>query len=293
MSRGASSNLGRTASKQRSGAPQAIFGHGRGRRPGWLGLLLGALLVTACDRAKTGATVGTPSPPVPTSAATPPPPSDLPAPGQETAGGSMAPVVPEAEAIAPPAPGTPRMLLTPQKLRRKAPKRFRVKFTTTEGSFTVAVTRAWAPQGADRLYNLAAANFYKGNRVHRVLGRTLVQFGVHGDPAVNRAWYAATIPDDARRRPNLRGAVALVGAGQNDRRTELLISLRPNPGLDAQNVAPLGQVIRGLDVLDGFRRTFPHGAAQLDKRELLVRGEAYAADAFPGLAQITKVELAR
>ena len=37
---------------------------------------------------------------------------------------------------------------------------FQVKFTTTKGDFVVEVTRAWAPIGADRFYNLVKHGFF-------------------------------------------------------------------------------------------------------------------------------------
>src|SRR5215470_12431154 len=46
-----------------------------------------------------------------------------------------------------------RVLLRPALLKDKAPDTFQVKFDTTRGEFTVTVTRAWAPLGADRFYN--------------------------------------------------------------------------------------------------------------------------------------------
>src|SRR5271154_4023426 len=47
-----------------------------------------------------------------------------------------------------------RSLLKPALLKEQAPDTYQVKFETTRGDFTVTVTRAWAPLGADRFYNL-------------------------------------------------------------------------------------------------------------------------------------------
>src|SRR6202051_2770645 len=48
-----------------------------------------------------------------------------------------------------------RALLHPALLKDQAPETYQVIFETSKGDFTVSVTRAWAPQGADRFYNLA------------------------------------------------------------------------------------------------------------------------------------------
>src|SRR5574340_1384079 len=63
-----------------------------------------------------------------------------------------APPQPEAAATEPaPAPraGFDRALLRPSGLAEKAPETYQVKFVTTRGDFTVTVTRAWAPLGAE------------------------------------------------------------------------------------------------------------------------------------------------
>merc|ERR1719163_2307275 len=44
-------------------------------------------------------------------------------------------------------------------LNRRAPSNFRVDFYTTKGRFSIDVTRAWAPFGADRFYNLVRAGY--------------------------------------------------------------------------------------------------------------------------------------
>src|SRR5262249_6948472 len=53
-----------------------------------------------------------------------------------------------------------KALLTPAALKEKAPDTYEVKFTTTKGDFTLRVTRAWAPLGADRFYNLVKHRFF-------------------------------------------------------------------------------------------------------------------------------------
>src|SRR5690348_10712896 len=53
-----------------------------------------------------------------------------------------------------------RVLLRPALLTAKAPATYQVKFITTKGDFVITVTRAWAPLGADRFYNLVRHHFY-------------------------------------------------------------------------------------------------------------------------------------
>ena len=66
-------------------------------------------------------------------------------------------------------PAYDRTLLRPALLKENAPETYKVKFTTTRGEFTVVVTRAWAPLGADRFYNLVKHHFYDNASVFRVV----------------------------------------------------------------------------------------------------------------------------
>ena len=88
---------------------------------------------------------------------------------------------------------TPAALLDPAKLTATAPESFNAVFDTSVGIFVVRVTRAWAPHGADRFFNLVSAGFYNGNRFFRVVPKFMAQFGIHGDPAVSAAWKDATL----------------------------------------------------------------------------------------------------
>src|SRR5437588_8216712 len=59
-------------------------------------------------------------------------------------------------------------LLDPQspEMQASAPASFRVRFETGGGPFVVEVTRAWAPPGADRLYNLVRLRERKSTRLN-------------------------------------------------------------------------------------------------------------------------------
>ncbi len=42
-----------------------------------------------------------------------------------------------------------------------------VKLNTTKGPIVIRVTKNWAPNGADRFYNLVRAGFYNNNYIFR------------------------------------------------------------------------------------------------------------------------------
>src|SRR6266487_1627968 len=121
-----------------------------------------------------------------------------------------APAQPQPEGV-PSAPaavtkqGYDRALLRAALLKEKAPDTFKVKFTTTRGDFTVTVTRAWAPIGADRFYNLVKHHFYDNASFFRVVPGFVVQFGISAYPAVSAAWKNADLKDDPVTQSNKRG----------------------------------------------------------------------------------------
>src|SRR5579863_5676687 len=91
---------------------------------------------------------------------------------------------------------TSSVLLQPGNLNAKSPEVYDVTFATSQGDFVVRVTRAWAPIGSDRFYNLVKNGFYTGAHFFRVIPGFVVQFGLSPDPAISRSWRDATIKDD-------------------------------------------------------------------------------------------------
>jgi peptidyl-prolyl cis-trans isomerase A (cyclophilin A) len=182
-----------------------------------------------------------------------------------------------------------RSLLDPSSLNQKAPATFKAKFTTTKGDFVVEVTRAWAPLGADRFYNLVKNGFFTDASFFRVISGFMVQFGISGKPAVAAAWTHAAIPDDPVTQSNKRGYITFATAGPNTRTTQVFINFGDNARLDDQGFAPFGQVIEGMDVVDklysGYGEGAPNGNGP-DQGELQAKGKAYLDASFPNLDSI-------
>src|SRR5205809_7636843 len=88
-------------------------------------------------------------------------------------------------------------LKNPSALKERAPAVYKVKFDTSAGVFEVEVHADWAPNGADRFYNLVKNGYYDGRRSVRVVPGHMLQSGINADPAPHRTWAAATITDDA------------------------------------------------------------------------------------------------
>ena len=171
-------------------------------------------------------------------------------------------------------------LLHPATLKAKAPDTFEVTFSTTKGDFVVQVTRAWAPLGVDRFYNLVKHGFFSGAPFFRIVPGFIVQFGLTGDPAVNKVWRDANIKDDPVTQSNTPGTLTFATAGPNTRTTQLFINLGSNGGLDRQGFAPFGKVTSGMDVVQALYSGY--GEAP-DQNNITTQGKDYFMKNFPKL----------
>lgn len=185
-------------------------------------------------------------------------------------------------AMAKPAAAAPGFA-DPAKLTAKAPETFRAQFDTTKGKFTVEVTRSLAPNGADRFYNLAKSGYFTDIGFFRVVPGFMVQFGIHGDPAVSAKWREANIPDDPVKGSNTRGTITFATAGPNTRTTQLFINFGNNTPLDRQGFAPFGKVTEGMDVVDKINAEYGESPNQ---GRIQMEGNAYLKSGFPNLDYI-------
>jgi peptidyl-prolyl cis-trans isomerase A (cyclophilin A) len=185
------------------------------------------------------------------------------------------------------APTTDRALLKPAILKDKAPDTYQVKFDTTRGEFTVTVTRAWSPLGADRFYTLVKHHYFDNARFFRVLPNFVVQFGLSANPAVNTAWEKATIKDDPRSQSNKRGTLVFATAGPNTRTTQLFINLKDNgSSLDGQGFTPFGQVDgNGMNIVEMLYDQYGENAG-MDQENISKGGEKFLATHWPKLDTI-------
>jgi peptidyl-prolyl cis-trans isomerase A (cyclophilin A) len=192
------------------------------------------------------------------------------------------------------APARAGDLSDPASLNEKAPAVYQAKFDTSKGSFVIEVHRDWAPNGADRFYNLVKNGFYDNARFFRVLQGFMVQFGINGDPNVARAWRDANIKDDPVKQSNQRGMLTFATAGPNTRTTQVFVNFGDNAGLDGQGFPPFGKVVSGMEVVEslygGYGEGPPDGNGP-DQGRLQNQGNAYLEKAFPKLDFIKKATI--
>jgi peptidyl-prolyl cis-trans isomerase A (cyclophilin A) len=179
--------------------------------------------------------------------------------------------------------GAASTLTDPSQLTERAPDMYGARFETSQGTFVIEVHRAWAPLAADRFYNLVKHGFYDDTRFFRVLDGFMVQFGLNGDPAVQRPWQSANLRDEPVTQSNTRGFVSFTReSAPHSRYTMIFINARDNSYLDADGFAPFGRVATGMEVVDKLYSGYGRQNVP-DQRRIVREGNAYLASEYPKL----------
>jgi peptidyl-prolyl cis-trans isomerase A (cyclophilin A) len=171
-----------------------------------------------------------------------------------------------------------------------APAEYKVRLQTSKGDVLILVHRDWSPNGADRFYQLTKAGFYDGNRFFRVLRGFIVQWGLNGDPRVNKEWNDRPIKDDPPKVSNKIGTVVFAMAGPNSRTTQVFANLGDNStSLDPQGFTPFGEVIQGMETITTFYMDYGDGPPNGNgptQESIAMLGNAYLQEHFPKLDYI-------
>jgi peptidyl-prolyl cis-trans isomerase A (cyclophilin A) len=185
--------------------------------------------------------------------------------------------------------------LDPSLATTRAPDVFFADFATTKGDFVAEVHRAWAPNGADRFYNLVKIGFYDDTRFFRAIPDFMVQFGIPGDPEVSAKWREASFPDDPVTQSNLRGFMTFAQTGQpNSRTTQVFISYANHARLDGAGFAPFAKIARGMEVVDDLYKGYGEGAPAgrgPSQERVQSEGNAYLDQEFPKLDRILSTRI--
>ena len=186
-------------------------------------------------------------------------------------------------------------LKNPAALKEQAPAKYNAKFDTTVGAFTIAVDRSWAPNGADRFYNLVKIGFFDDVAFFRVVKEPnpfVVQFGIHGNPDVSKLWKDANLKPDPVKDSNKRGTLTYAMSGSPDTRaTQLFINLGNNDMLDKKGFAPICAVTgSGMDVVDKLESSYGNMPSQ-QQPEIQEKGNKFLRERYPRLDYIKTARL--
>jgi len=187
-------------------------------------------------------------------------------------------------------------LLDPTKTNLTAPAKFRATFVTTKGNFTVEVTRAWAPNGADRFYNMAKIGYFQDVAIFRAIKDFMFQFGIHGDPAVSTKWANSRIQDDPHVGvPNNPGTLSFAQTGQaNSRSVQMFVNLGSNTFLDKKQrgggspFVPFGKIVEGMDIVKSINTEYGENSREV-QGEFMQKGNPYIKQKYKRLDYIKSV----
>ena len=190
---------------------------------------------------------------------------------------------------------TTKTKILPTLATEKAPAKFAVRLETTKGNIDIDFNREWAPNGADRFFNLVKLGFYSDVAFFRVIPGFMAQVGLSGSPELNGIWRAARISDDPVKQSNTRGMVTFATSGPNSRTTQFFINFKNNARLDGMGFAPVGKVRDvSLAILDSLHGGYGEGAPRgrgPNQGRIQTQGNAYLKSDFPALDYIKKATI--
>lgn len=184
---------------------------------------------------------------------------------------------------------------SPSLLTAQAPDSFLVAVETSEGTFTVKMRRHWSPAGVDRAYHLMDNDFYAGARIYRVVDGFVAQWGYSGDPVLDSVWRAHPLPDEPTMGSNVRGVMSYARAGPRTRSYQLFVNLVDNERLDrlmssgVEGYPPIGEIVSGLEVVDGFYGAYQDHMPSQDSIRIL--GNDYLRREYPQLDSIVSTRV--
>jgi len=184
---------------------------------------------------------------------------------------------------------------SPEVLGAQAPDSFLVEVETSEGAFMVKMRRHWSPEGVDRVHHLMSNDFYAGARIYRVVDGFVAQWGYSGDPVRDSVWREHTLPDEPTVGSNVRGVVSYARGGPESRSFQLFVNLVDNLRLDSlvsggvRGYPPVGEIVDGLEVVDGFYRAYQQQTPSQDS--IRIQGNGYLRRVYPQLDSIVSTRV--
>lgn len=176
----------------------------------------------------------------------------------------------------------------------RSPDNFKVVFQTTKGKVEIEAKRELSPNAVDRFYFLAKNGYYNENRFFRVVPNFVVQWGISGNPAVNKIWENLGIEDEPVKSSNLKGAIAFARGGKDSRSNQLFINLKDNSRLDkvefmeVKGFPVFAHVVSGIEAIDSI---FSEYRELPDQDSIQQKGNKYLIKNFPKLDYIISTEV--
>jgi cyclophilin family peptidyl-prolyl cis-trans isomerase len=129
------------------------------------------------------------------------------------------------------------------------------------------------------------AQLYDGTKFFRCVKDFVIQFGIPASPIKTRRW-SDPIQDDPPFRgiENRRGTIVFATSGPNTRTTQLFINLVENSNsLDNKDFVPVGEVVEGMEILDGIWMDYNELP---DQDRIRTDGDEYLTSHYPQMSMV-------
>jgi cyclophilin family peptidyl-prolyl cis-trans isomerase len=186
---------------------------------------------------------------------------------------------------------------------------------TTKGVWNIAVHKTWAPIGAENFLNMVTSGFFSSKvGLFRSLKGFLIQFGLAGDPAVQKKFEETmlkgkhgNLPDDPQWLPAgppgreingvrrfQKGYFAYAGAGKNSRGTQLIVAFEDNLYLGGGSPweVPWGQLV-GDASFETLKKIYTGYGEAPSQGKIRNRGNQYLEAEYPLLDFIKECQVVR
>jgi len=159
-----------------------------------------------------------------------------------------------------------------------APDTFTAIFSTTQGNFSIAVTRDWAVNSADRFWSALGCGHYNGDEFFWFDQGKYVVWGLSGVPSEDASW--SPLVSDVMVQKNKQGYVSFYAPnGIDTGSTEIVVNLVDNPQFDTAIMAPFGVVsIQDLQIIE---KLYSGYGTQPDESMIKEQGNTYLQSNFP------------
>jgi len=143
----------------------------------------------------------------------------------------------------------------------------------------------WAPRGVRRFVSMLRMGDLEGSPIHHVQ-KDGVFFGFPSEATLE----LDKIRNDRVRASNKRGTVSFKAGGllrnSHSRSQELFVNTKDNSHLDGDGIAPIAEVVQGMDTFD---RVFAGYGKSPDVQQIKSKGKRYLDAEFPKLGRIVSV----
>jgi cyclophilin family peptidyl-prolyl cis-trans isomerase len=166
-----------------------------------------------------------------------------------------------------------------------------VTIETSKGSVQVTVKPSWSPHGAAQFLELARKGFYEGCRIYRVIRGFVAQFGLNGDPSIQRQYWMNKIQDDPAVPgvTNRLGTLSFAAHGPDSRSTQVFFNLMDNLQLDGMGFTPFAVIPpEHMQIPVSFNNEY---GDKPNQGEIMSKGNAYLDASFPGLDSIIRIHV--